>query len=198
MILILIGYKGTGKDTLFKILNKEIKEYHPWLIFNKDNDKFTYINLNFTRLAFADSLKDEVKSLYNIECSEENKDIKNININNELVSFRSLCINYGKNTLDKQKWVKIVCSKINNNTNYIITDLRFKHEIEYLKMFFDKNNIEYKTIRLFNSDINIPDKNIISEHELDDYKTNFLFLKKFEDKDKFTQYNNFNFCGKIF
>ena len=195
MILALIGYKRTGKDTLVKILNREISDFKNWIIFS-GGDKFPHYD-QWIRLASADSLKNEICKLHSIEYNENNKDKKIIKINSELYSFRDLCINYAKNNEDKLKWVKNVCSIVDCNRSYIITDLRFYHELNYLKSFCNQNNIEFKTARLYDSDIIDNNLSNQSEHELDSEKTDYLLLRKRSELSFFEQYYDFGEIGTI-
>ena len=189
MIFELIAYTKTGKDTLVKTLNSRKNNFESWLVYSQSEDWPD--KRDWIRLALADALKREVCMKHKISYEEDKKDIKNIILDGKIISFRDLCIKVGKETGDKQKWSKMILEQIDPNKNYIITDLRFKHEIDCLHDYWEKNHIEYKTVRLFNSNVQIPPSNIISEHELDEFKTDFLLVKKEEDIQKFSQYHDF-------
>lgn len=190
-ILGIIGYTGTGKDTLFKIINKEITQYENWVVYckSKENNFENLINKKYYRLALADKLKEKICKLFNLKYSEQDKDKKNILINDQMYSFRDLCKNYALNN-DKLIWInKIIKIIKNNNNNYMITDLRLKHELKKLKKFDN-----FVSIRIFNGSNDIPDYDINTEHELDDYVTDFLFLRNIEFEDflkLFSEYRNF-------
>lgn len=190
-ILGIIGYTGTGKDTLFKIINKEITQYENWVVYckSKENNFENLINKKYYRLALADKLKEKICKLFNLEYSEQDKDKKNILINDQMYSFRDLCKNYALNN-DKLIWInKIIKIIKNNNNSYMITDLRLKHELKKLKKFDN-----FVSIRIFNGSNDIPDYDINTEHELDDYVTDFLFLRNIEFEDflkLFSEYRNF-------
>lgn len=190
-ILGIIGYTGTGKDTLFKIINKEITQYENWFVYckSKENNFENLINKKYYRLALADKLKEKICKLFNLEYSEQDKDKKNILINDQMYSFRDLCKNYALNN-DKLIWInKIIKIIKNNNNSYMITDLRLKHELKKLKKFDN-----FVSIRIFNGSNDIPDYDINTEHELDDYVTDFLFLRNIEFEDflkLFSEYRNF-------
>jgi len=179
MKVALVAYKHTGKDTLFKILNKEINNYEKWQVYSNTQNRLPnfgfgdLINNKYKRIALADKLKEKICKIHSIKYVEEEKDVKNILVNNELFSFRDLCIDYAINN-DPLIWVKKVAKILeeNKNENYMVTDLRLLHELEILEKLDN-----YVSIRLFDGLKEIPCKNIKSEHELDFYSTDFLLLR---------------------
>lgn len=196
MIVAIIGYRRTGKDTLFKILNKEIENYEKWSLYSElECEKHYIFDKQYNRIALAESLKERICKLNSIKYIEEEKDLKNIEIDNILYSFRDLCIQYA-NSNDPLIWIKKVLKIIQkDNKNYMITDLRLLHE---LKMLEDLEN--FVSIRIFDGLKEIPCENIKSEHELDSYRTDFLLLRNTNLQNflvLFPQYSNFNNCMKL-
>jgi hypothetical protein len=150
------------------------------------------------RIAFADALKNEIKERYNLDkipITLAEKEIKNIVDRphdhkgdsdglkgGELVSFRDLCI---KIALERRKedpdyWVKKAIESRHPSTgdsastggNVVFTDWRFMNELSY----FTSNNEKCITIRFFRANADIPSDNILSEHELDDFETNYIIV----------------------
>ena len=127
MIIALSGKKGSGKDTIGKY----------------------FINKGFKRIAFADALKDICKIMFNLSDEQLNGDLKesiDIRYNKtprEILQYigslmrdnlDNLIQNMGKNI-----WINIVNNLIiNNGYNYVITDLRYQNEYEFI------NNLKLK------------------------------------------------------
>ncbi|MEM3858014.1 MAG: hypothetical protein QW478_01265 [Candidatus Micrarchaeaceae archaeon] len=187
MIYLICGYKGSGKDTFFKSLNKE--NDYKWIIYSKGEDLI--IKNKIQRLAFADDLKilviDYLKNMYpefvfTLDYCEQNKDKVLFNGS----SFRDYCILIGKNKVkeDKYYWVNRVKNKITNeNIDYFITDFRFPHE------YFSNS----KTIRVYRSMIKKPEDK--SELYLDNFLTDYLVIPENDDiiscLNLFPQYRNY-------
>ena len=118
-ILGISGVARVGKDTLFtciKEINKEI---------------------NFTRMAFADELKRESDEFLmknvGISAFTEDEDEKKI--------IRPFLVTYGthvRRKLDKACWIKRIektmYSKRQSNQCFVITDVRFANEAEWIKL----------------------------------------------------------------
>lgn len=198
------GYRKTGKDSLYQELIGNRK--YTWYVYCNQN---LHKNYNFSlfnetiRIGFADKLKEEASLKYNIplHISDEDKD-KKIYVHpktKQLVSARDIYIEWGKKRRneDINYWVKKVEEQFVPEYNNIITDWRFINEYEYL-------NERYPfitTIRLFRSDVPIPNYDIESEHNLDTFETDYLFLATPNDFDialeLFPQYSNFKYLFKI-
>ena len=188
-ILLLSGWKGSGKDSLASILC----------------NKFGY-----KRIAFADKLKDAISRDYNIDRSIFDdrvkkemplvefpvsiKDTSCLNIiqtiKNELRmktgdppngdtelselfwTPRSLCILEGtvKRSIDPNFWTKSVKRELFPEYDYVISDCRYRSEIEFFKSEVRSHKIT--TIRINrDSCVNTEDS---SERDLDD--TNFDYI----------------------
>ena len=121
MIIGISGSARSGKDTFFNLLCK---------YYGKPNF--------FQRHAFADQLKNDLKSLIkrkfdiNIaKCSDEEKEL-----------IRPLMVSYGKlaRNINQDYWIKKLMNKIlpyKNTKIPVITDVRYPNEQRYLKAHFD-------------------------------------------------------------
>lgn len=192
MVFIYItGYKRSGKDTLYKdIVNKSL---YKWKIYKKPNINIQIkelLNEKWYRLSFADNLKEIIRdnffknyTLHELETIKDEKIFNN-------KSFRDYCIDYGEKMrlLDKDYWVKLALNSVNFSNNYIVTDWRYKNEIEYLQ----KLSIFPYTIRVFRN-VTIPEEN--NEHILDDVKTDYLIISRDNNLNDalniFKQYKNY-------
>jgi phosphomevalonate kinase len=139
--------KRVGKDTFYEF----VKELYP--------------NQNVIRIAFADTLKDELYEMFlkpvGIEKSalddSSKKDI-----------FRPLMQGWGsirREIFDKNYWVKLAFKKISDsNAIYIICDARYRNEIDYIH---EHNGIAINIIR---DSVFDPSEQHSSEIELDGYE----------------------------
>lgn len=182
-VIAIIGYTGVGKDTYFNNIKNDITT--DWILHksrNYDSPQNDEIMLNLAknkinRIAFADILKDEVIDKYGLNLDNtKNKDLKQYTVNNDLLSFRDLCIKHA--LLNKKQDPEYYAKKIIIKEDYIniITDLRFLVELNYLKRLIITKNINLITLRLYRDNMVIPDINIESEHELDNIETDYLCL----------------------
>ena len=202
-IILLSGYKRSGKDYLFKILNKEIECYNNWYVFsNSINGKRNLINDNtkeLVRLSLADKVKKEVLEIYGIPIEVKDKEEKIFTHykTGEIISARDAWIEWSaiRKQEDQLYWVKVIIDKILPDKITVITDWRYEYEYQYLSSFF--NNIT--TVRLFNPNVNIPTDE--SEVSLDNFTSDFLLVcsSKYEKKViiPLKQYSKFNYIYKI-
>lgn len=155
-ILLISGKAGSGKDT---IGNHIVNTY------------------KYTRLAFADELKNFVSNKYNVNYnlmfSQEGKK-RCIVVNNKEMTIRDLLIHEGMVQRKKSPtfWVDLVIQKIilYDIKNVVITDFRFPNEFEKLVEKFSNIN----TIRIIRD--NIDEINSISENSLDEFKfDNYIY-----------------------
>lgn len=121
MLLVLLGWRGSGKDTFANYIVN---------------------NYKFRKYAFADSVKDISSDLYNVPRNLFDDPIKK----NEKLSDpdlfqyspRDICIHVGQSIkkIDPQIWIKRILEKININKLNVITDCRFPNELETVKNKF--------------------------------------------------------------
>ena len=133
MHIALIGKKYSGKDTVAKYLIE---------------------NYGYTRLAFADPIKDICKNVFNMNEEQLNGSLKEEIDKFWNISPRQLMQFIGtemfRDQLNKNIWIKILERKMNiilkNNPNakIVITDLRFINEEEFVDKF---NFLKIKILR---------------------------------------------------
>jgi hypothetical protein len=182
-IVILSGWKGSGKDTVANFLSNE---------------------LDYKRIAFADFLKDIVARQYNIPrhyfddrilkespllslpvCPRDSSGehlsslfleefrtkYGNKRIDNSEQLYwtpRALCIFEGsvKRTVSPDYWVLSAIKGISKNKNYVVSDSRFSSEINYIKNNIKSHQVIAVRVTRFDS----VDTNDPSERDLDNYK----------------------------
>jgi len=197
-ILLICGYRGTGKDTLYKQLGS--KEFN-WVIYapnkdikfnNKDYQRMasaSYLKYEIWQLLVTDQFKDytrfeQIIDIYKDQPLVEFKGVYNpqsITTEDETKTLRRLLIDYAmaKRQEDPIYWIKNgmhnLISKYGPNTDIAVTDWRFNNEYQYCKDNLS-NSHQITTVRVFRKDVPIPDANEISEHELDHYPTDFLLV----------------------
>lgn len=228
-IYLICGYKGTGKDTLYKYIREKrkdishlygIKTLSYAVLSTKDNKFDLNKYYDTSRISFADLLKEEVIEIYSIPeiyNTDDSKDIPitEFEIDNELdtkmkgmdlespYSFRDFCIYHAKirRDEDSEYWIKKSLVNFTDYCNNMVTDFRYPNEEQYLKSLEDVNVI---TIRVFRSCIEIPPQNMISEHQLDDFTTDYVLVPykntKHEIeklKEKFPQYADYEIIEYI-
>lgn len=174
-LVVLIGYRRTGKDTLADTLingGDERKLYPKYLTTLPKLERPI-------KIALADKLKEDVRDMLGYCITEENKDKKlevhpyGFDLTDESTN-RDVLIQHGMNMrkIDENYWLNIVLDKINKyDGDVIITDCRFKNEVNTFKQL---EGIEVITVRLFRDSVPIPPSNLPSEHELDDYHADHL------------------------
>lgn len=198
MIIIAIsGWKRSGKDTVSEYLTKEF---------------------GFTRVSFADPLKDMVAEEYNIprsycddprykeapilklpavpkdEFTRKIQDMLKAEIKNGYWTPRALCILKGSinRAVDSSYWVKKTIDKIRSfraydsaandlwpteakdlTNKFVISDLRYRSEVEQLKNVFGNGLITIRVNRFDNISTTDP-----SERDLDDFKFDYTIENK--------------------
>ncbi len=155
MIIGLTGQMQSGKDTVGAYL----VEHH-----------------GFTRLAFADKLKEAVANLLDISIEEVNtykmQDQVSVSIHTgradqfyslKTFTFRGFLQRFGtemaRETFWYDFWLDLVFNGIEENVDYVITDVRFKNEAERIKSH------EGFILRLYRTDF-YKDPGHLSEQEL--------------------------------
>lgn len=157
-ILLVSGKACSGKDTVSDIL---IEKY--------GRDKWE-------KFRFADSLKDEVSSIYNIKkehfYTQEGKKM----INRYGLSNRDLLINHGSKRRDQNPdyWVDKLKEKIRNtDKNVIVSDFRFPNEFHGLYCSKYPDNLKTMRITRKNSlNIDSPSEKMLDDFIFDYYIDN--------------------------
>lgn len=190
-IYLMCGYRRTGKDTLYNILSLgDSNNSFPWKIYGKEKGGNTFIidRSRIIRFGFADALKEEVFNIYGIpkNIPDLEKDVKRYRhyLTGEIISARDAYIEYGANKRkeDIDYWCKKITNIPKGICSCIVTDWRFINEVEYVS-----SNFHTITIRLYRSEVEIPPKDVVSEHSLDNYLTDYLFVRDEEELKKATE-----------
>lgn len=206
-VILITGYRGTGKDTFVDFLEKKVNGSLRFVLFSEvvnlkksfasdydyevyhtpfckneiinENlelfDKLINKNLHINRLSFAKNVKDKCVIRWKDILPEivDINNIKNETIPNTTNTYRDLLILEAMipRHTDSQVWVKKVVDQLKENCINIITDFRFLSEYEYLNNLPD---VKVITARIFRKNILI--KDISSETELDQFKTDLVIL----------------------
>jgi len=183
MILIaFVGYSGHGKTTAAQYI------YEQCLIYGKT-----------VMYGFGDLVKDEVSEKYQVprelcDTQEGKKSIVHSTLGPE--SLRYYLIYHAleqKHQHGEDYFAKHVAHKIKQDTPKIaiLHDLRYLTEIETLKKEFP--SAVFHTIRIYNG--NNPISNLPSEHELDNYDTNYVV---YNNSTLDTLYNSLNYIFRTY
>jgi hypothetical protein len=208
-VILICGYRRTGKDTLYQKLTSPDPLGFSWTIYQHPSrtQKVLSKDESYVRSAFADALKLEASVEYNIPAiiPDEDKDLKQFvhPQTQELVSARDIYIEWGsiRRSQDPDYWCKAVFKSliVDEETSIIVTDWRFHNECRYTIETFE-NTI---TCRIYRSDVPEPDAQIESEHQLDSYTTDVLLIRSDDDLEferainKFPQYREYIPTGVI-
>ena len=207
-IVLLCGYKRTGKDSVYETLSTHRSNYI-WQIY-RDPEKFgnefpPRHNRKVSRIAFADSLKDEVRRLYPFVCNvlDNEKDEKLFQMGEIPVSLRDIykIVGSEKRQADPEHWCKLALQDLTRcpiNMHYtIVTDWRYQNELEYIRHNFS----DIITVRIYRSSVIEPDLDDETEHDLDNITTDILLLPINEDfgkvSERFPQYAHYRKSGVI-
>lgn len=159
MIIGISGKINSGKDLVGNIIKSRIEYYN---------------NYNTWEIQkFAGNVKKVTSILYNIDLSLlENRDYKNGIYNSKIYNqeiqnktIRELLQETGtklRDILYPNIWIDSLFNTYTDNSNWIITDVRFKNELDFIKKH---NGICIRLLR--NDNINSNIHNHISETELD-------------------------------
>lgn len=171
-LFMITGYKGTGKDTFYKLAKENKITDETYEVHGCTKEEFREIieNIN-NRVSFADNVKmlasNRWKDVLSINSfTEENKDKK---IRNTNYTIRDLYILEAAMyaNVDPLFWVKNVYIEKND----IITDFRYPKEYNYLS-----EKYKVTTIRIFRKEIICT--NDLIENLLDDFRTDIVLLCK--------------------
>lgn len=159
-ILAISGYATHGKDSFAKWLTEENSGFYFDIIHNQIPDRYMSKIIKSERFAFADAAKDEVHEIIP-EIMSENKEIRRIHY-----------INYAQSAKcdDKYIWAR----KIPPNVDLIITDLRFKEEVEYLRQL-DETDVYFAKVIAIGGEVHLGyTENSMPKMEYDLIATRFL------------------------
>jgi len=164
-IILIHGYSQSGKDFIGNILCKKHE---------------------YTRFAFADSLKRLVSKMYGIPLDELHSQDGKIKIcEQDLFSrtYRQILIDEARymRELDKHYFARKCCQEIEHKQTYkiVITDWRFPNELEVLQFYFP--NFIITPIHIIRKSQEDSPVNDISEYHLKDRKNDYTIINKMDD-----------------
>lgn len=168
MLIVLLGWRGSGKDTFAEYLIN---------------------NYSFTKFAFADGVKDITSELYNIPRELFDDPIKK---NEKYITFspRDACIHIGQSVkkLDPYIWINRVINKMKMYEKCVISDCRFPNELEKVKEIYKDCYTIW--IDRYNE---IPEecKNEESENSLNHTHADYIISNKKEFNDFYKEIDKF-------
>lgn len=185
-ILLVCGYRGTGKDTLCQQFNG-IRNFN-WKVLGREHRSDKFIIKPVRRIAYADVLKKTVNKMLGIKEDINTEPLKEMSLlqiekiigyelskeHNKDKTLREYYIQYAteKRKQDEDYW----CSRVELGTelkdHVMITDWRYKNEYEYVRKYWKYDTMT--TIRVFRKDVCIPEHE--SEHELDEIQTEYVLI----------------------
>jgi hypothetical protein len=165
-IILLSGFAFSGKDFVGNIL---------------------CTRYGYKRFAFADSLKKIVSQKYNCSLgqlhTQEGK-MKICDHDSLKRTYRQILIDealYLRN-IDPLIFAKYCCQDIKNSysqNKIVITDWRYPNELELMKQTFSEYKIT--TVHVMRKEQHVTPVNDISEHQLLDYKKDFILINNMDD-----------------
>lgn len=203
MIIAISGKAQAGKDTVAKMIVYTIWYY----TYSQRLDSFGINHYNhrikdfdllldkiqWHKAYFAEKLKLCLAAILRVPLNKfEDIEYKNSKINWLNMTVRELLQKFGtaiRNEVCDDFWVKVCLKDYSESQNWIISDVRFKSEIEGIKQF---NNI---TLRVNNS--NAGAGNHISEVDLDDYKFDYIINNNGSLEDLLFKVKEFCLINKI-
>ena len=203
MIIAISGKAQAGKDTVAKMIVYTIWYYtysqrldsfginH----YNHRIKDFSLLlnNIQWNKAYFAEKLKLCLSDILKVSLNKfEDIEFKNSKIDWLNMTVRELLQKFGtaiRNEVCDDFWVKACLKDYDESQNWIISDVRFKSEIEGIKQF---NNI---TLRINNSSAGAG--NHISEVDLDNYKFDYVINNNSSLEDLLFKVKEFCLINKI-
>ena len=203
MIIAISGKAQAGKDTVAKMIVYTIWYYtYSQRLDSFGINHYNYCINNFEQLmlriqwrkaSFAEKLKLCLANILKASLDKfESIEFKNSKVTWLDMTVRELLQKFGtaiRNEICDDFWVKVCLKDYNESQNWIISDVRFKSEIEGIKQF---NNI---TLRINNSSAGAG--NHISEVDLDDYKFDYVINNNGSLEDLLFKVKEFCLINKI-
>ncbi len=181
MILLLRGYLETGKDLFYQTYQTgTVHQY--WTIYRADgtrDDHPFWLDYEWTRMAFADELKRQTLFKYHLPPTMSKTDPLPWDASQ---TYRDLLISESTEILRQcpMYWVDFV-NKNRNAENILITDWR--RWDEWKTMMSANADEPVITAHIFRASVPVPTYPI--EHELDDFKTDYVILDLETSWDKY-------------
>jgi len=113
------GKKGSGKDTFFEIVNESAAYIYDNKKFADKLKEICILISGMDKEFFYDRNKySEYMKIWNMDCRE---------------MMQKIGTDVFRNNFDTDIWVKALESNINDNSNWIVTDVRFPNEVDMIK-----------------------------------------------------------------
>jgi hypothetical protein len=193
-LLLLSGFRGSGKDTFFRDLQRG--DLERWQLYKhpaRELDSKWQSSVPIRR-GLADAIKEEVHADLRRQyphlshlLTEENKDLPLFPYERGLCSLRDLYIARGveKKRDDIDYWCRCVRNSVSFvphcNVVLTITDWRFPHEYDYfLSPESGSSTLPITTVRVFREAVPVPGTDIESERSLDSFTADYLAVPREE------------------
>ena len=150
------GYRRSGKDTLCNIINDGSDVANPYKSLEGDEYLLMYPG---KRIAIADNLKKYVSTITGLSVAQINEGKDTMHYNNKLYRQHLVDHSYDKD------WLQIVLDDIDISEDYIITDLRYRNDLDKLAEFCRETGMTLSIIHILREDGPPPFED---EGELDD------------------------------
>ena len=181
-IVLLCGYKGSGKDTFAKHLETQY---------------------NYKHMKISQPLKDSLKLLFNFNDEQIEGHLKDVVDERWSITPRDAMIYIGTDifqykiqeiipNIKRSFWINMLCNKIEDNIekneNIVVSDLRFQHELSHIQDL----KCKYPTINISVVKIVRPSLQIYYDklkHESETEHLKFKFDKIIENNDVIEDYH---------
>ncbi len=169
-VFLVCGYKWHGKDHLAR------NGTSSYVILSKKKNESLPLDFEKTlHLKFAQHLKQYVLPFIGYttpENYEAEKDLQSVLPVKGSIRDYLIGIAKASRDLDPDFFVKMLAESLNaTSQDVIITDWRYPNEYEFLRQ-----KDEVLTIRVHRAEIPVPESEVISEHSLDFFETDFLLV----------------------
>lgn len=195
-VLFICGYRRHGKDEFFKWMKQESNHEYRFYVRKDFKSRSLFANLPPTAIlqsmSFALSLKEKTAEKLGITPEELELKKDNVLENTKPYEFKIIKPSDISTATHRDVLIDIAAVKRNKRPTYfsektsllqycsnkvgIITDFRYPDEYQHFAEFLPPNMLF--TLRVHRSEVAVPDADIISEHALDSFKTDFVVTSK--------------------
>lgn len=133
------GYKGSGKDTLCKFINDESNAQYSSFVGDD-----TILDYPGIRVAFADELKVYFSSISAISLEDIESGKDTMTWKGKLIRQHLCDLRHHTN------WPLRTLYSLERGEDYIVTDLRYRDDLECLRKFCAHREIDLRLIRIIN------------------------------------------------
>jgi hypothetical protein len=183
-ILLISGYKTTGKDFLCSEIISGADTIKLWTVFRNPycNKDFRVVTTQFykgQRFAFADSLKDIVHKELGLPTYEMDKCKDILVLQGKSLRQHYIDTAVKMKNIDIDCFVKLFHEKHGNQSgSFIITDWRFPHELSFINQTPFSYPKSITTTRVFDKNIPMPKNDDNIERSLESFSPDFVLLKQ--------------------